>query len=654
MRKSIKWKLMVSILSVLFVGLTLITVLTSGRVVKQTEETVINQSDVITASMASTMSKFLTSYSNSLQQLATSSEMTSKDNVTGKLADYRNIYSSSSSVYYGLANKSLTILPKVDLGKDFDATSREWYRAAVATPDQVIWTAPYIDAATKNETLTAAKAVNQQGKVIGVVGTDISLNAITDELRETELDYDGSAVLIDQDGQALVQPKGAKPGEKVSYMTALQQTTKANGVLRASDKGKDYIIVYHTIPNVDWKVAAVYDQSVIAGAANSVKWLIINFAIAIFIAMSMFLIWSLSRQLKPLSSIQQKMHEVADGNLTVRYDYDSDDEIGRLAKDFKVMTEKMGHLMDTVKHSTSNVDVQSQQLNALMEETNAASQEITAAMQQIAATATLSTQQTEDAERDTRAWAARLQQIEHEMDQMLAQTAMTSEKTTNGKRQVVQLEHSFVASEQRLQAMTVAVDSLHAKVDSIYAVMDVIEQIADQTTLLALNASIEAARAGEAGKGFAVVANEVQKLAKQSTEATDGVRQTIAALQQDAKMVATEMAQTIEQFSEQAQNVQQTSSVFEHMTGEMYQLMQMIENVSASVESISTYKETMQQLMKRLATNAEETAAACEEVSASSTDQMSAMDTVTGAAENLMLLSQTLQKEMSYFKTTKA
>lgn len=651
MRKSIKWKLMVSILSVLFVGLTLITVLTSGRVVKQTEETVINQSDVITASMASTMSKFLTSYSNSLQQLATSSDITSKNNIPGRLADYRNIYSASSSVYYGLANKSLTILPKVDLGKDFDATSREWYQAAAASPDQVIWTAPYVDAATKNETITAAKAVNKRGDIIGVVGTDISLNAITDELSKTKLDYEGFAVLVDQNGQALVQPKGAKSDEEVSYMKQLQQTNKANGVLRTSYKGKDYIIVYSTIPTVNWKVATVYDEAIIAGAADNVKWLIISFSIAIFIAMSAFLMWTLSRRLKPLTKMQQTMHEVAKGDLTARYDYAGEDEIGRLAADFKLMTEKMQHLMTTVKHSTTNVDEQSQQLNALMEETNAASQEITAAMQQIAATATFSTQQTEDAERDTRVWAERLDGIEKEMDQMLTQTTTTSEKTTEGKQQVTQLEQSFEASQQRLNAMTTAVQSLHTKVDSIHAVMDVIEQIAGQTTLLALNASIEAARAGEAGKGFAVVADEVQKLAQQSTEATVSVRDTISALQQDAKMVAAEMQQTIEQFGEQAQNVHQTTTVFEHMTESMQKLMNMIENVSTSVESMGTYKETMQQIMKRLAANAEETAAACEEVSASSTDQMSAMDTVTTAAENLMLLSQTLQKEMQQFKT---
>ncbi len=71
--------------------------------------------------------------------------------------------------------------------------------------------------------------------------------------------------------------------------------------------------------------------------------------------------------------------------------------------------------------------------------------------------------------------------------------------------------------------------------EEIGKVVKVITSIAQQTNLLALNATIEAARAGEAGKGFAVVANEVKELAKQTTEATDGIRVMIGAIQTDSR-----------------------------------------------------------------------------------------------------------------------
>ncbi len=67
-------------------------------------------------------------------------------------------------------------------------------------------------------------------------------------------------------------------------------------------------------------------------------------------------------------------------------------------------------------------------------------------------------------------------------------------------------------------------------------VTDVISKIAEQTNILALNASIEAARAGEAGKGFSVVANEVKELAKETAKATADIAKRIADIQNDTSV----------------------------------------------------------------------------------------------------------------------
>jgi methyl-accepting chemotaxis protein len=75
------------------------------------------------------------------------------------------------------------------------------------------------------------------------------------------------------------------------------------------------------------------------------------------------------------------------------------------------------------------------------------------------------------------------------------------------------------------------VNTLGKSAKEIGDVVDLIKGIAAQTNLLALNAAIEAAGAGEAGKGFAVVAKEVKELARQTDKATEGIRESVASIQ---------------------------------------------------------------------------------------------------------------------------
>jgi methyl-accepting chemotaxis protein len=90
----------------------------------------------------------------------------------------------------------------------------------------------------------------------------------------------------------------------------------------------------------------------------------------------------------------------------------------------------------------------------------------------------------------------------------------------------------------RMHEANAVVDALGSSTLRIADSTKVIAEIAEQTNLLALNATIEAARAGEAGKGFAVVADEVKSLATMTSTSTGQIDQTVASIQSDSQAAA--------------------------------------------------------------------------------------------------------------------
>jgi methyl-accepting chemotaxis protein len=108
-------------------------------------------------------------------------------------------------------------------------------------------------------------------------------------------------------------------------------------------------------------------------------------------------------------------------------------------------------------------------------------------------------------------------------------TAAIREISTNATTVAQIAEGAVETARQTTDAMS----TLSTSTDEIGNVIKLITQIAEQTNLLALNATIEAARAGEAGKGFAVVASEVKDLAQSTARATEDISTRIEAIQGD-------------------------------------------------------------------------------------------------------------------------
>lgn len=177
-----------------------------------------------------------------------------------------------------------------------------------------------------------------------------------------------------------------------------------------------------------------------------------------------------------------------------------------------------------------------------------------------------------------------------------------------------EIKSEIAVSDEKMKGLLASMDDIMKSSEKITFVIKTIEDIADQTSLLALNASIEAARAGEAGKGFAVVAGEVGALAAQSADA------------------AVQSKQLIEDTMEKAYrgNIisNETSKTFEKIVKSIDDIYNVTEEINRAGDIQNEKLEAIEQSIKEISEVVDSNAAASEETAASS-------DMLTRSAENL-------------------
>lgn len=209
------------------------------------------------------------------------------------------------------------------------------------------------------------------------------------------------------------------------------------------------------------------------------------------------------------------------GDLTVRIDSNSKDEIGELVTYFNRFMARLQNVVKDIVDTTLPLSDLAQNLNSLTSDTNR-----TIANQQDSATQAKSA----------------VDDMNHSVNQVASNAAEASTAANEaalaadeGKRVVGDTVASIESLAQNVAETSEVIQKLENDSNQVGAVLDVIKGIAEQTNLLALNAAIEAARAGEQGRGFAVVADEVRTLASRTQQSTEEIQNTIERLQSAAQ-----------------------------------------------------------------------------------------------------------------------
>jgi methyl-accepting chemotaxis protein len=264
------------------------------------------------------------------------------------------------------------------------------------------------------------------------------------------------------------------------------------------------------------------------------------------------------------------LDQVAAGDMTVRVNVNSQDELGELGQVFNGTVAKIRDLIELVGQTVTEVERQADRVELVSGES---SQAVSAQRGQIEQVATAMNQMSATAQEVARSAAA-----------AVGSAQSVNEETVSGRAMV----ESQVGSIQRLaseidQSVSV-INQLAADSASISQVLDVIKGIAGQTNLLALNAAIEAARAGEQGRGFAVVADEVRNLAKRTHQSTEEIEQMIGRLQSGVGATVTAMNgshQMVENTVNQSAQVQQA---LENILGAVGMIVDQNQQIAAAAE----------------------------------------------------------------------
>ena len=165
-----------------------------------------------------------------------------------------------------------------------------------------------------------------------------------------------------------------------------------------------------------------------------------------------------------------------------------------------------------------------------------------------------------------------------------------------------------------------------------------------------MNASIEAARAGESGRGFAVVADEIRKLAEQSVQASDNIRNLIGNIQGQSKNAVETMDGTKPVMEAQHNAVTETESVFAQISGIIEQLSEEASVIGQLSKNMVEKKNDILTSMESISAEAEQASASTQQISASTNEQLAATDEVAKTAEKLNNMAQKLSNEVSRFK----
>lgn len=557
-----------------------------------------------------------------------------------------------------IVNEDNKILDASGWNPDEDLTQRTWYKEGITHKNGMTFGEAYMDEFTREYVVTASMWIDNLHGRTAIAAADINLSILSEVVNAMKIEGDGSAFILDAStGAFLTHPDTSLIGKNVkdqrdTFYRTIYDQIKAGRLETASYDSLDgtYMVSIKQISGTNWYIISRGLEKNIYSDLYSLGTMLGTVGVFVVLVIIVLLTILIRQITKPISKLTDTIISVTDGDFTTNVEVKGNDEVTVMAGNMRRFLVAMREILGAIVNISEHIDQQAKESSQISRDLYQSAEGQATAMGQMRSNLKELVDSISVIAENATKLALVVSDTNTSGKQALDNISTTMKEADGGRASMKSVTASMSGVKNGMEMLERSITDVGEAAVKIDEITTTIGGIAEETNLLALNASIEAARAGEAGKGFAVVATQIKKLAETSAEAAREISQLI-------NSVTSRINETVEQSHSSMEQINTSADMVYTASDQFNSIYESIESTNRIIQNMIQKIYDANDVATNMAAITEEQSASAAEIETTAVNIQKLADVVTensaGVAENsntLAVTAEDLKERISKFK----